>query len=614
MKYCLFDGGDVVGPFSAEQLLLRPGFGSHSLVCPEEHSDEEAYWKEAHAYAEFGFDPRITPKPEAAQTAVTAAQSEQFLKEMDSVMSELSSFSVSEKAASAPLPSAVPEPAVSSAQAEQVPHNPPAEIPASAPAPAAPLAQEGHIPPDEVAPSIPEPAAPIPAAEPKPAEQNAPRKISSLLMQASKEMRRDSSKSQPAERKTDMLHLQPQAEAAAAPSLPSVPEPEEKQTEPAVNPAVQPDPETEVVARTVSQMSPIEEYFNTMKSGDLGNILGIPDPKANSDLNLARVLEKQFEKTEPGIGRPMAEGEDPFDEFTSEQKPEEVDESLFASTPEEADRKTEAQLKKDLSDLQSAEPLSVAGQPVVQEEQEEEDTEPPAPQELIVPEQDDDPNDKTVKTILEGTLRVDTLRQEIPEPIKDVPTDEKKLPDENAQDDLLKERVIKQQPAGKVVKMVFLGLGVLVLLTGVYLNWTHGGADETSVPSAPEPEQTSMANPDPGEPAISARQAVNAHPAVQAEPQDPVERAKQIVQDHLLDKGRGTVETYLSRRYAKELASGYAAVWSAEPLHRDVYVVKYRLAKTRKEPIVYIFQADTGKNKLTGALNNITLDLVGKIR
>ena len=46
----------------------------------------------------------------------------------------------------------------------------------------------------------------------------------------------------------------------------------------------------------------------------------------------------------------------------------------------------------------------------------------------------------------------------------------------------------------------------------------------------------------------------------------------------------------------------------------NVYIVKYRLSKTRSEPVVYIFQVDVARNKLTGALNNITLDLVGKIK
>ena len=32
------------------------------------------------------------------------------------------------------------------------------------------------------------------------------------------------------------------------------------------------------------------------------------------------------------------------------------------------------------------------------------------------------------------------------------------------------------------------------------------------------------------------------------------------------------------------------------------------------EPIVYVFQADVSKGTLTGALNNVALDLLGKIQ
>jgi hypothetical protein len=88
----------------------------------------------------------------------------------------------------------------------------------------------------------------------------------------------------------------------------------------------------------------------------------------------------------------------------------------------------------------------------------------------------------------------------------------------------------------------------------------------------------------------------------------------EIVQNYVLDPKRGTVKDFLSKHHEDQLSSGYAGVWSAELLHRNTYVVKYRLSKTRQEPIVYIFQVDTAKNKLTGALNNITLDLVGKIK
>ena len=91
------------------------------------------------------------------------------------------------------------------------------------------------------------------------------------------------------------------------------------------------------------------------------------------------------------------------------------------------------------------------------------------------------------------------------------------------------------------------------------------------------------------------------------------EEAVRIVKEHALPNGRGTVENYLNRLYSTHLTQGYQASWSAEPLYKSTYVVKYRLAKTRTEPIIYVFQADTVTGQLTGALNNITLDLVGKV-
>ena len=103
--------------------------------------------------------------------------------------------------------------------------------------------------------------------------------------------------------------------------------------------------------------------------------------------------------------------------------------------------------------------------------------------------------------------------------------------------------------------------------------------------------------------------------SAQRTPQPPLEeKALEIVQNYLLPNNRGTVKEYLERLYQPQKAQGYTDGWSAEPLHKSTYIVKYRLTKTRMEPIVYIFQADAETGKLTGALNNITLDLVGKIQ
>lgn len=91
------------------------------------------------------------------------------------------------------------------------------------------------------------------------------------------------------------------------------------------------------------------------------------------------------------------------------------------------------------------------------------------------------------------------------------------------------------------------------------------------------------------------------------------EKALAAVQNYVLPGNRGTISSYFARLYQERLQQGYTASWSAEPLHNDIYIVKYRIAKTRTEPIVYVFQADVKKNRLTGALNNAALDLVGKI-
>lgn len=630
MKYCLFDGGDVVGPFTAEQLLHRPGFGAHSLVCPEEYSDEEAYWKEARAYEEFGFEPKKPSPLEKPLPKEEEFPSDKFLDEMNQAMTEISSIKVEEKT---PSPAqAQPQPAASEDKKAATLKSAPA------PAPAEPK-KEPSSPAENAAPKA-EAAAPVkaPSSEKKKEEPPVAKKdnkkpsISSILLRESEEMKRQRvarAAVTEAEKQKKAGHLppiSPNKEAAPSPSEPKGKE-EKPVSEKSSSKKTAPKAEDAFAAAVekvthTSSVSPIEEYFNTIKSGDLGNILGIPDPKENSDMNLARALESQFAKTDPAL--PLVgekEEEDPFDEFTTDKKePEEkIDESLFEPTPAQADKQTEENLMHSLPDLKSAQALPLVGQtrpPLASGADTQptlpsaEDTQPPSVQEMIVPEQEDDPNDKTVKTILEGKLKVDTLRQEIPEPIKEVPPEPDYTPHHKAEQVVPNDEYVVKKPAPGKMKFVFLFLGLCVLLFGAYLNWTHEEAVQT-----PQEQQEQASLPVQPQPEVSvpdARAAINAV-AEEQEVQDPLELAKDIVKNYQLGKGRGTVEEYLNKLYAKQLKSGYAAMWSAEPLHRNSYVVKYRLAKTRKEPIVYIFQADTAKKKLTGALNNITLDLVGKI-
>ena len=232
-------------------------------------------------------------------------------------------------------------------------------------------------------------------------------------------------------------------------------------------------------------------------------------------------------------------------------------------------------------------------------------TTPELAADLIVPLQEDDPNDQTIQSILEGTLRVEKKTSGVEEPIKQVPA-------KQAENSLAKEqgRVIEPAVPAKsshfLIKVLGILIGVGLLTAGVLLNWS---SHEQAMPAV----QPAIQEQPPAEPSAE-QEEVPQVVSIAAEPEPTAEeRAKEIVQNYVLDEKRGTVESYLMRRYAQQLAAGYSAHWLAEPLHRNVYVVEYRLSKTRQEPIVYIFQADIEKKKLTGALNNITLDLVGKL-
>lgn len=73
----------------------------------------------------------------------------------------------------------------------------------------------------------------------------------------------------------------------------------------------------------------------------------------------------------------------------------------------------------------------------------------------------------------------------------------------------------------------------------------------------------------------------------------------------LLSKGR-TIGEYLQDLYGAD----YKSAWSAKPFTDNVYIVEFFASQVRSEPYVYLFRVDVDQKKITGALNNITLDLL----
>ncbi len=117
------------------------------------------------------------------------------------------------------------------------------------------------------------------------------------------------------------------------------------------------------------------------------------------------------------------------------------------------------------------------------------------------------------------------------------------------------------------------------------------------------------------QPDLQTPTAPHTQPAAVPVPKAETETDKALsaVKQYQLSGDRGTLAAYLDKVYQPKLNQGYLGSWSVEPLHKNTYIVKYRLTKTRTEPVVYVFQADGAAGKLTGALNNIALDLIGKI-
>ena len=347
--------------------------------------------------------------------------------------------------------------------------------------------------------------------------------------------------------------------------------------------------------------NPIEEYFKTMQGGDLGNILGMPDPKANSDMNLSKV----FDKTDPSFNQPLPEAQNTatslasaakFGATTTDNSP-----ASAQSNAQPTDVPQPAETKAPEGTEPAASPAVEQAIPVLQDVHDKSETPvaEPEPQKPV---------------IVEETQEQAELSQEEPELELDF-EDKEEIP----------VWMNKRALAGGWFWIFLIGL-LCVVLAGGYaayryrnqiIQWTSRYIPILAVPSsaAPVQEPVKIENTVPKEVVAQPVIAVVEPSKTQEEiATEKIEQAKEFVQKYQLDNGRGTVQEYLNRTYADELAKGATAAWSAEPLHKDIYMITYRITRTRKEPIVYIFQADIAKKKLTGALNNITLDLVGKIK
>lgn len=257
-----------------------------------------------------------------------------------------------------------------------------------------------------------------------------------------------------------------------------------------------------------------------------------------------------------------------------------------------------------------------------------------AQQEQAVPAQPKENAGKDpVNEIFKGAVAV-TETPEVKEPIKEVaPVVETQvnrvkpsLKKTAEIDKFLNEKIKEEKsriPASKKLMWASGFLAVILALLGLLWLFGHQQAVVSGKQQAPSIVQEGLAveelMPDaaPDVPSaqevLSAPSVPSAPPAPKAPEVSPQDTALQVVKNYELPNSNGKIADYFDRIYKSKLADGYNAVWSATRLHNNVYIVKYRISKTRLEPVVYLFQVDVSTNKLIGALNNITLDLVGKL-
>ena len=627
MKYWLFDGSDVVGPFTPQELAARPGFAPTSLVCPENTSDQEDSWKMASAFEELA----TTSAP-----AEEELDTDTFDKEMDTLLKERSPLSE--------------------------PQEPPIEPPSSLQMPQKP-AKPGPI--EDYFNNMQGGDLGNILGIPDPNENSDMNLARALAKQfnkttppADKVVDKD-----PFDEFTGEPEEEPQAKVEQAPAAPAkeqlVPPPapvQEKETEPASIP-ISADPEEEMEltvhgAKTqILPDEPSEEEAPSEPEQAEAEPEQMAQPAQEAEPELTET--EPTEPTEQKNGQTEAEPEAApmftlpvVDQPESElppipQGPVETAEPLLtdeisAPAVDEHAPVTEApaQPSQDEPEISAEEPVTPPADqpaPAPQETKAE-----PAPATTIVLETPDEPADdqegeveelatpstEPVEDILVGALKVKAT-PEIQEPIKSVPV----IPEVNQVRPRLKPTPEIQQfltdtqneriAATRNNKKAMAALAVLVALIalGLVLMFNQAPADGQEKPAQNAPVSTELV---PEEKTVSATDQEilppAPPPAVKPQTVSAADKALSAVQNYTLSGGRGTVAAYLDRLYRDKLSHGYTGNWSAEPLHKNAYIVKYRLTKTRMEPIVYVFQADVSKGTLTGALNNVALDLLGKIQ
>ncbi len=553
-----------MGPFTLGELAARPDFSAASLICAEDASEDAAGWQIASFFDAFRFNP-ITGRVEGVFPT--------------------------EKQAAVPQPTPASEPVQTPAtdlppmQVRQV--APAAQAVSGRPAtqqPPSDLITESNtnwVPPEKVEKTVPPVKKAVTQTQPKQAAQPAP--------------------AQSPETKSEQPKQQPVAKT------------------PAEQPAVQAS-----APQTVAPKPRKKEDFSFVRLSRSKRLQAPPSPVAlaQEDVDLILPQTPQDEAVQEKQQEPLPQENQPVEE-SPKTEPEIKEETLpepEVKTEELPEPETEIVstctlpivneilTQSDLPQLPEGNfpsvPLPAEPQFELKEALAEENNASKTPEPALQPAPEPGPEVTYTAPQRPSTETVNELEQEL------VP--------QNQVEDLMSEQEFLEKPTRKKAHIV---LCLLLLAALVGAGWFFGVPYLRAVVSSRAQVEPEVAQP--VEPVVeqtpAAEQEPIAAPVEQPTPQPapkPVtaaDKALTAVQNYQLSGNKGTVASYFDRIYASHLTQGYTANWSVEPLHKNIYIVKYRLTKTRMEPIVYVFQADAARGKLTGALNNVALDLIGRI-
>ncbi|GEM_PF-3486328 len=594
MKYWLFDGDDVIGPFAPHELAAREDFSATSLICAEGASEDSAGWQMASFFDTFRFN------------NVTGRLENTFLPDEPPTLTERAL-----------------------AQAAALKENP-TEI---SPAPEKPIVRE---------PAAPSPAKPTQPAQPAPVPTQPKADVMPPVMKVSRPKKQEPAFIRLTKVKTPAVAPTPVALAQENADLdlvlPSQPvhAQEEKLTIAKKEPT-QAIPQKEVAAehKPVPATQEVKKPVETKKESPAAEKACSPGNPVAKKTTASQIAEPEVE-IEPTCTLPLLDENAATanlpDLPSFEDKPQGFSPSDLAQetllTQETSATEEMAELVPQTYATADPKPSATVSEPQATQETisapAEKETNATQMQPTARNSADDVLSVNEKSTATPKTLE-DSLNEQYPLPkrprVKTLSEIKRQFANRPEQEDfILEQKLLARSSAKKsnravwIIPLVVVGVLLLVGISGVRALSKRSQTDQpTAHVAATQPEMTDMLSQAPAAGTKTVPPSAAVPKPAAPKPVTASDKALSAVQNYKLPGNKGTIASYFDRVYQPNLEQGYTASWSVEPLHKNTYIVKYRLTKTRMEPIVYVFQADAVRGQLTGALNNIALDLVGRI-